>query len=1102
MKRRVFISLIFSLLTFLFSTPRVEAIEVVPIFKSGEYSTGINWYAQGKPSSGPRGNYTDHVKAIKINGIEYPIFCTDPGLKLSSGTTYSCSPTQDPGLAYILDLAKGSLNNTALYTKVQLALRFYAALHNELYSGELANMKGAVVRYVQMEVLHIDQVMLAGCPECVAAGATHSSDFLDGDTGLIQEAISIVRAAQAARSNGGKVDGPSTEGTLLFKKTTDKKDLIVYNVTSTSEIEKVKFVCEGCTISGPDDNWNKTSGTLTIIPPADCKEFQIKAYFAPSGYYLCTSSGKNNQYLVTKFEDESATSGAAGGSGEIDTSGEPSQIWRDKAAGCGEECCTLAPKIEPNHIEGNVSNCCYDSTHSEAKEYDLNDLFCLENELKVNHYWKKCNNDPYVDDKMTGDLNEYCQIYCTERVTVDVPGAITATSGRYFDLTTTAQGTKSPYVEGFKRCRTVIDYDQWHKDYMTAVEIEIEQYNKFQENRAHELAYNDAIDAKEAKVLDINISCSWQSSGSSSCEYTSTSGCPTGQTSCKRTESHSHPTPATPTPYTAQLNYYYYSKYNLPDYVYHLVKIDETKESEPNHIHNAVNIIYDKSKTPEASPLNWSASKGDDPKTHSEWTGGEEYYSEWNNKTKTQTQGGNCTTTVTWTLVCNSMPDFTTTDIYMIRDKYKYDAEQANTTYNHAADTAKDLEDKIDKCDYYFEKYEGTNAEENFKFQPNFQGMEYSQVYLNEYGSLIEDKQLIIFENEPGCEITGPILGPDAEDGLVEPQYSDALHYNTGKEQMEDFKNAKLEWQESTTGFTQYRHELYEADKKFVQDAKYKAICSWNEPDNTKYTLVPRGEVLQSTVNTTMNNRQYFIMLTTLDGTYDTRWLLSRLGTNGKFDRFFAENGATCSTKQNAVEDGLFHCGLHIEHEIVYTGKCNGDKTTISKEECDPTSGPETVLNFKIADPKNIFPSCSGGSCDYGYNWFEGTNGPETLASIQRDGSNDSTYSPSHLSYSVTLTPGDMRQIKNYNTYRESDQRGGYSDFSLICSCPDEPEECNEVGGTQTCKRSESCVKCKSIFLTNLYQGKVEYGGSSYSVTGGNGNIQTIRDTKVHWSGQ
>lgn len=196
---------------------------------------------------------------------------------------------------------------------------------------------------------------------------------------------------------------------------------------------------------------------------------------------------------------------------------------------------------------------------------------------------------------------------------------------------------------------------------------------------------------------------------------------------------------------------------------------------------------------------------------------------------------------------------------------------------------------------------------------------------------------------------------------------------------------------------------------------------------------------MQSTVNTTLNNRQYFIFLTTLEGTYDTRWLLSRLGTNGKFDKFFAENGATCSTKQDATQDGLFHCGIHVEHEIVYTGKCNGDKTTISKEECDPTNGPEPVLNFKIADPKNLFPSCSGGSCDYGYNWFEGANGPETLSAVQKDGANGATYSPSHISYSINLTPADMRQIKNYNTYRESDKRGGYSDFTLTCSCPDEP---------------------------------------------------------------
>lgn len=1097
MKRKVFISLILLVVSFSFSAINANAITVTPTVKSG-YSTGLSWYAWGVGSSGHQGAYTDHVKIIKVNGVEYPIFCTDPGLSLRSGTKYTCSPTQDPGLAYILDMANGSLTDTQLYSKVQLALRFYAAMHNELYSGQLVDMKAAVVRYVQMSELHIGDAMLAGCPECVAAGATTPSAYLQGNDGLIQEALSILRSAESVRQSGGKVDGSTTEGTLAFTKTTDTKDLIVYNVTSTAEIDKVKFVCEGCTISGPDDNWNKTSGTLTVIPPADCEKFKIKAYFVPSGYYLCTSSGVKNQYLVTKFEDETEIPG------EIDTSGEPSQTWQDAAAGCEEECCTLAPEIEPNHIEGNVSNCCYDSTHSEAEEYQLNDLFCLENELKVDHYWKKCKNDPYIDDKMTGDLNEYCEMYCTERVSVDVPGAITATSGRYFDLTTTVQGTKSPYIEGYKRCRTIIDYDQWHQDYMTAVETEVEKYNEFQHNRAHELAYSDAIDNPETKELEIKISCSWQSSGNKSCNYSCSKPCSSDPTqNCPATcsETHSHPAPEDPKAYEATLKYKYYYDYHLSKYIYHAVKINENKESMSNHIHNAVEIIHDKQLNSEASPLNWGDSKGDDPKKHSEWTGGENYYNTNNGKTQTQTEGGNCNTSVTWTLVCNSMPSFTTTDVYAIRDDFKDKALQANETYNNAADTAKDLEDKIDKCDLYFEKYEGTNAEENFQFEPNFQGMEYSQIYLNDYGSLIQDKQTIVFDDTPGCEITGPILGPDSEDGLVEPQYSDNLHYGRDKEQMQDFKNAKLEWTDKPTGHEQYRHEMYEADKKFVQDAKYKAVCSWDEPENTKYTLVPRGEVIQSTVNTTLNNRQYFIFLTTLEGTYDTRWLLSRLGTNGKFDKFFAENGATCSAKQNATEDGLFHCGLRVEHEIVYTGKCNGDKTTVSPEECDPTNGPEPVLNFKIADPKNLFPSCSGGSCDYGYNWFEGANGPETLSAIQRDGANDSTYSPSHISYSVNLTPGDMRQIKNYNTYRESDKRGGYSDFTLTCSCPEEPEECNEVGGTQTCKRSESCVKCTSAFLTNLYQGRVEYGGSSYSVTGGNGNIQTIRDSKIHWSG-
>lgn len=127
--------------------------------------------------------------------------------------------------------------------------------------------------------------------------------------------------------------------------------------------------------------------------------------------------------------------------------------------------------------------------------------------------------------------------------------------------------------------------------------------------------------------------------------------------------------------------------------------------------------------------------------------------------------------------------------------------------------------------------------------------------------------------------------------------------------------------------------------------------------------------------------------------------------------------------------------------------------------------------------------------------------GTEALSDIRRKGSNVNTYSPQSLSYQVTLNSKDMKQIKNYNRYRENNNYGGYSDFSLICDCPDDAEECHEVGGTQTCKRSRSCRMCRSGFLNNLYNGFVNYG-SNHSITGGSGSLESIRSSgRVHWAG-
>ena len=54
-----------------------------------------------------------------------------------------------------------------------------------------------------------------------------------------------------------------------------------------------------------------------------------------------------------------------------------------------------------------------------VEEYKLNELFCYDKELKVEHYDAKCNAEAFMEE-----INQFCQMYCTERVSVDLPGAI------------------------------------------------------------------------------------------------------------------------------------------------------------------------------------------------------------------------------------------------------------------------------------------------------------------------------------------------------------------------------------------------------------------------------------------------------------------------------------------------------------------------------------------------------------------------------------------------------------------------------------------------------------------------------------------------------
>ena len=82
-----------------------------------------------------------------------------------------------------------------------------------------------------------------------------------------------------------------------------------------------------------------------------------------------------------------------------------------------------------------------------------------------------------------------------------------------------------------------------------------------------------------------------------------------------------------------------------------------------------------------------------------------------------------------------------------------------------------------------------------------------------------------------------------------------------------------------------------------------------------------------------------------------------------------------------------------------------------------------------------------------------------------------------------------MRQIKDYNTQQVDKGRGGYTDFNLTCTCP------TEVNPTTP------CTKCKSKFVENLANGKIEFDTGSAEVTGWNNPEETlgsVRDEN-HW---
>lgn len=720
------------------------------------------------------------------------------------------------------------------------------------------------------------------------------------------------------------------------------------------------------------------------------------------------------------------------------------------------DCCTPSVPREPPVID--VHNCCDDSPFSKVIDNELDDIFCYDSDLQVDFYKNRCENDRYKEK-----LNEYCDIYCTERVTMEVPKAITATSGRYFTLSETSKGTTSPYIEGYRRCRVKVYYDEWRDKYRETVKQQVDKYNEFQRQASMEKNYQEAIPTKKEIHDDgtINVSCS--------------------KTTCSGTYPNRNCTTDHSTG-SATFNYTYYSWEFKNNYNYYKVDLKDDHYTRVEIVagardkeHHEPFSLYQYSESKAAYDAAVSAAKS-----------------------ACGLPDINSVTGPAFKTFSGSYQEENPPEVLTSITAAK---ESAKKAYSIATQEGNTLEEKIDECDFYFDdtksrlenkgSYDGKDAEKHYSFTPDVL-FRYSQVYLGEDGKALLDTLAVEFDRS--CEYKTLYDKDETDVDEIKPDRYSGV-YTNGSEKMHDFKHEQeIEYEEHGHNMNKYYDYEYKAEKLFTTDAKYQATCKWTEKDKDTYTLVPSGISSETSVfNHTVHNREYKIYLSTFDGTYETYWDINNVGHKGGFTEFFKRGTDTCAGENPEDIGTTITCKIHVEHELVQTGKCNGSNgtdTTVYEEDCEINKEGYDLFAFKIADPANLFPSGTDTNAGkIAYNWTEKPKGQAVMQEIQSKGATVSNYAPESISYQVTLNRSDMNQIKNYN--KSVEKENGYQDFNMHCDCPTNAQTNTLLGG------GVGCTQCKSYFLENLEKGFVKYDGVEHkvSVWSSPKTLQDVRET-------
>lgn len=978
-----------------------------------------------------------NVFDVNFNGGTYFGYCLDYAYRASSTMSYTCNPDTSraaSALAYAYEHRTGD-NLVDVLTMRFIAIRLDKS---QRYDGHGKSQNVLVWLTLRMNP---DPALHAQWPP---------STSLTGNETLLNQAYEKSTEAIDNTGDGNSLETPSNSLTLTNKRVNGKE--VTYTVKTSNPIDKsqLAFTCTGCNIKNNiQDTWNGTEGTLIVEDTENDCNFSINAYYPGSGAYTCTTSGSGTQQIEI-FVGAGSTSGA------INTSGAPTQKIDDSInegpyyeGVCGPTGCGTIPADE---VE--VNNCCEDSTTSKVSEPILNDLFCKDDDLKVDYYKLKSGINEYLQTNTDLDSN-YCQMYCTERTQVDIPGALTATNGKYFQLAqNSVSGTYAPHTQSTKRCRIRVEYDKWLTDYRRQIDASVNAYNEYQKNKAYEASYRKAAgEEKEEnkKTETVTVRCVKEDSCS---EYIpGTQVCKPGKTIRGYTASDSF-----------DLHYY---EHNFTSHNYE--KIARNSSLSAENIRHVGNFSTNISKTYRI--LDYGSVQdavGNFIRDHSD---------------------ASCSVSSDMYNAAGNAENHGLyfDDVTADANNYKSAADGNNSAYTAALGQIETLQKTLTRCDKYFtdDSVSTTNsAEQMYNLPTSLSSFKYTQIYQDDYGNPKQTQVTVGFEGSCQYRRETDVSTPDtfAVSGTG-GNYSTT--YGAGFASMKVLgKNLYYSNTTSSSFFTNFvTDETYAADKMFWHDGRYIATCDWNRTDVDKYTvgtdgkvvttnpstddsayrLVPRGEVYnyKSSLVNYSEHEFVFSYSSSYDGKFETYWDLKGLGENSKFDKYFEDGAGTCAN-QNPGDTSLLTCSLSSFHGGSFYGCCCGDgnDTTYSTVTCDPYDDKAVKYEFKIVDPAKMFPADTDGYAD---NW-KTTLGNTAREAIEELGKDLSTYSPKTLSYSFVLTPSDMKQIKKYNSILNS--YGGYTDSDLTC-------DCSEVQGDGNKDNGKSCTKCTSSFLDNLASGKI-----------------------------